>query len=148
MTKTKVLFLCVHNSARSQMAAAYLKKIGGSQFEVNSAGLEPGTLNPLAIEVMREDGIDISTNPTNDVFKYFQEGRRFHYVITVCDKEASEQCPIFPGMQEKINWSFEDPSKFTGTDAEKLQQTRAVRDKIKNAVMEFVSELSVKNEEG
>ena len=146
MTKIKVLFLCVHNSARSQMAAAYLKKFGGNQFEVDSAGLEPGTLNPLAIEVMREDGIDISTNPTNDVFKYFQEGKWFNYVITVCDKEASEQCPVFPGMQEKINWSFEDPSKFTGTDAEKLQQTREVRDKIKNAVREFVRQVSSMNE--
>lgn len=146
MTKTKVLVLCVHNSARSQMAAAYLEKFGANQFEVDSAGLEPGTLNPLAIEVMREDGIDISTNPTNDVFKYFQEGKWFNYVITVCDKEASEQCPVFPGMQEKINWSFEDPSKFKGTESEKLQQTRAVRDKIKKAVLRFVEELSRKNE--
>ena len=146
MTKIKVLFLCVHNSARSQMAAAYLKKFDSDQFEVDSAGLEPGTLNPLAIEVMREDGIDISANSTNDVFKYFQEGKWFNYVITVCDKDASEQCPVFPGMQEKINWSFEDPSKFKGTEEEKLQQTREVRDKIKNAVREFVRQVSSMNE--
>ena len=123
-----------------------LYRVGGNQFEVDSAGLEPGTLNPLAIEVMREDGMDISANPTNDVFKYFQEGKWFNYVITVCDKEASEQCPVFPGMQEKINWSFEDPSKFKGTDAERLQQTREVRDKIKNAVREFVRQFSSMNE--
>ena len=136
----KVLFLCVHNSARSQMAEAYLKKFGGNRFQVESAGLEPGTLNPLAIEVMKEDGIDISKNPINDVFKFFQEGRLFQYVITVCDLKAAESCPIFPMMKEKINWSFEDPAQFTGTHEEKLQKTRIVRDEIKEAVLNFIEE--------
>ena len=140
--KPKVLFLCVHNSARSQMAEAYLKKFAGDHFEVESAGLEPGTLNPLAIEVMKEDGIDILNNPTNDVFKYFQEGKWFMYVVTVCDKSASDRCPIFPGMKQKINWSFEDPSKFTGSHEEKLEQTRKVRDQIKEAVLNFIKEVS------
>ena len=140
MAKTNVLFLCVHNSARSQMAAAYLIKLGGEQFHVESAGLEPGTLNPLAVEVMKEDGIDISRNPTNDVFDYFKQGKWFTYIITVCDREASERCPIFPGMKQKINWSFEDPSKFAGTQDEKLAATRIVRDKIKTSVLQFVNE--------
>jgi arsenate reductase len=142
MYQTKVLFLCVHNSARSQMAEAYLKKFGGEKFHVESAGLEPGNLNPLAIEVMKEDGIDISQNPTNNVFEFFKEGRIFHYVVTVCDKEASDRCPIFPGLNKKINWSFDDPSKFGGSQEEKLASTRIVRDKIKNAVKDFIKEVT------
>ena len=136
-----MLFLCVHNSARSQMAEAYLKKFGGENFHVESAGLEPGKLNPLAIEVMKEDGIDISENPANDVFEFFKQGKTFNFVVTVCDKEASDRCPIFPGMNKKINWSFEDPSKFQGTHEDKLTATRIVRDKIKKAVQEFIREI-------
>ncbi|EIA07374.1 MAG: arsenate reductase ArsC [Flavobacteriaceae bacterium] len=139
--KKKVLFLCIHNSARSQMAEAYLKKIGGDKFEVESAGLEAGNLNPFAVAVMKEEGIDISSNQTNDVFDFFKQGRLYRYVITVCDKESSDRCPIFPGMSEKINWSFSDPSSFTGTEEEKLQKTRKVRDQIKEAVQDFVKQL-------
>jgi len=142
---TKVLFLCVHNSARSQMAEAYLKKFGGDDFISDSAGLEHGTLNPLAVEVMKEDGIDISNNTTHGVFDYFKEGKIFQYVVTVCDKEASDRCPIFPGMNEKINWSFPDPSKFTGTHEEKLEQTRKVRDLIKQAVLDFIKKIQTEN---
>ncbi len=138
MNKIKVLFLCIHNSARSQIAQAYLEKYGNDKFMVESAGLEPGTLNPLAIEVMKEDGIDISQNPTKDVFDLHKKGKRFDYVVTVCDKEASDRCPVFPGLNKKINWSFEDPSKFKGSDVEKLAATRIVRDQIKNAVQEFI----------
>jgi arsenate reductase len=137
---TKVLFLCVHNSARSQMAEAYLKKFGGDKFEVESAGLETGELNPLAVEVMKEDGIDISSNRTKDVFDFFKQGKIYNYVITVCDKEASDRCPMFPGMSQKVNWSFPDPSKFMGTEEEKLQQTRNVRDQIKQAVRDFIKQ--------
>lgn len=139
--KKKVLFLCINNSARSQMAEAYLKKIGGDKFEVESAGLEAGNLNPFAVAVMKEEGIDISSNQTNDVFDFFKQGRLYRYVITVCDKESSDRCPIFPGMSEKINWSFSDPSSFTGTEEEKLQKTRKVRDQIKEAVQDFVKQL-------
>jgi arsenate reductase len=144
MIKVRVLFLCVHNSARSQMAEAYLKKFGGDLFDVESAGLEPGKLNPLAVEVMKEDGINISQNPTNDVFDFFRQGKAFQYVITVCDKEASDRCPVFPGMSKKINWSFQDPSKFTGSEDEKLTQTRKVRDEIKTAVQVFIKEIDAK----
>jgi arsenate reductase len=142
MSQTKVLFLCVHNSARSQMAAAFLKKFGGESFFVESAGLEAGKINPLAIAVMREEGIDISENATNDVFDYFRQGRSYEYVITVCDKEASDRCPHFPGLHQKINWSFPDPSKFAGSQEDKLSQTRAVRDQIKTAVLDFVRQLA------
>jgi arsenate reductase len=139
--KIKVLFLCIHNSARSQMAEAYLKKMGGDKFEVESAGLEAGNINSFAVEVMKEEGIDISNNQTNNVFDFFKQGKLYRYVITVCDKEASDRCPIFPGMSEKINWSFPDPSSFSGTDDEKSQETRKVRDQIKQAVQDFVNQL-------
>ncbi len=89
---------------------------------------------------MKEDGIDISTNPVKDVFDFFKESKIFHYIITVYDAKASERCPIFPGIVEKINWSFEDPSQFKGTYEEKLTQTRIVREKIKKSVQEFISE--------
>ena len=143
MTLTRVLFLCIHNSARSQIAEAYLKKFGGEMFIVESAGLEAGTLNPLAVEVMLEEGIDISSNKTKSVFDFFNGGRSYNYVITVCDAASSDRCPVFPGVHEKINWSFEDPSSFTGSQKEKLDAIRMVRDKIKIAVQEFLQTHSI-----
>lgn len=142
INKIKVLFLCVHNSARSQIAEAYLNKFGEDMFLVESAGLEAGKLNPFAVEVMKEEGIDISDNQTKDVFDFFKEGKLFEYVITVCDEASASKCPIFPGMHKKINWSFEDPSQFTGTKEEILDKTREVRDKIKNAINELIDILN------
>ena len=143
MTPIKILFLCIHNSARSQMAEAYLKKYGGEKFLVESAGLETGKLNPYAVDVMKEDGINISGNETKSVFDFFKEGRRYNYVITVCDEASAASCPVFPGLHKKINWSFEDPSSFTGTHEEKMIATRKVRDQIKNAVASFLSGPSI-----
>src|SRR6202162_2681697 len=128
--KKKVLFICVHNSARSQMAAALLNKRGGTYFEAQSAGLEPGTLNPLAVEVLREMEIDISKNKTQAVFDVFKSGELFAYVITVCDESEAAGCPIFPGVTTRLHWSFADPSKFSGSLEQKLEQTRKVRDEI------------------
>jgi arsenate reductase len=142
MEKTKILFLCIHNSARSQMAEAYLNKYGGDKFIAESAGLEAGKLNPLAVEAMRQDGIDISKNKTKDVFVFFKEGRIYQYVVTVCDEANATRCPIFPGVHEKINWSFDDPSSFTGSVSEKLLKTIEVRDKIKEAVINLINKLS------
>ncbi len=124
MAKIKVLFVCVHNSARSQMSEAFLNHYYGDKFEAESAGLEPGTLNPVVVDAMKEAGIDISGNKTKSVFDYFKEGRMFKYVITVCDKTAAERCPIFPGVAEKIHWSFPDPSAIQGTYEEKLEGTK------------------------
>ncbi len=140
--KTKVLFVCIHNSARSQMAEALLKKFGGDDFEVESAGLEPGKLNPLAIEAMADIGIDISKNPTKRVFDLFKEGRMLHYVITVCDETSAERCPIFPGVTKRIHWSFADPSSFQGTHEEKLTRTIGVRKEIEAKVIEFIKMIS------
>ncbi len=143
MKKIRVLFLCIHNSARSQMGEAYLKFFGGETYEVESAGLEAGKLNPFAVKAMLMDGIDISTNKTNDVNNYHQEGRSYNFVISVCDEANAARCPIFPGVNKKSSWSFPDPSSFSGTDEEKLQFTINVRDKIKEAVKKFIRETSV-----
>ena len=138
--KKRVLFLCIHNSARSQMAAAYLQRIGGDRFDVESAGLEPGRLNPLAVAAMKDDGIDISTNGTRSVFDLFKNGRRFEYVISVCDAASAERCPVFPGVATRLNWSFADPSTFTGSEAERLKRTIEVRDEIRAQVRRWADE--------
>ncbi len=142
MTQIRVLFLCIHNSARSQMAEAYLKKLGGDKFFAESAGLEAGKLNPLAVEVMLEEGIDISKNQTKDVFDFFKEGKSFHYVVTVCDQANAARCPVFPGVHKKINWSFDDPSALAGTHQQKLEAIRVIRNKIKDAVTVLIKELN------
>ncbi len=134
----KVLFVCIHNSARSQMAEALLKKIGGKDFQVESAGIEPGKLNPIAVEAMADMGINISKNPTKAVFDMFKQGRMFNYVITVCDETSAERCPIFPGITKRIHWSFKDPSSFQGTHDEKLAKTIEVRGEIEGKVRDFV----------
>ena len=141
-TKPRVLFLCIHNSARSQMAAAYLKQIAGDRFDVESAGLEPGKLNPLAVAAMRDDGIDISHNGTQSVFDLYKSGRLFEYVVSVCDAASAERCPVFPGVTKRMSWSFADPSAFTGTEAERLERTIGVRDEIRAKVREWVDEVS------
>ena len=138
--KKKVLFICVHNSARSQMAAALLNKRCGEFFDAHSAGLDPGTLNPLAVEVLREMESDISKNKTQAVFDVFKSGELFAYVITVCDESEAESCPIFPGVATRLHWSFPDPSKFAGPIEEKREQTRRVRDKIDNQIRQFCAE--------
>ncbi len=144
--KTRVLFICVHNTARSQIAEAYLTYFAGDRFEVNSAGLEPGKLNPYVVEVMKEDGIDISGNKTKSVFDLYREGRIYSYVITVCSREAEDKCPIFPGPVNRVHWPFPDPSRFQGTEKEKLRQTREVRNAIKEKIKKFIRENSEENE--
>jgi len=132
-----VLFVCIHNSARSQMAEAFLNNLGEGVFIAESAGLEAGTLNPNVVQVMSEIGIDISRNKTQNAFDLFKQGKRYNAVITVCDAANAERCPVFPGIVKRLAWSFPDPSSFTGTQEEILNQTRAVRDWIKEKVAEF-----------
>ena len=134
----KVLFVCNHNSARSQMAEAFLKTMAGEYFEAESAGLEKGNLNPIVVDAMKEIGIDISHNETKRVFDLFLQGRFYTYVIAVCDKANAEACPIFPGQISRIDWSFTDPSSLIGTYEEKLQKVREIRDEIKEKVEEFI----------
>jgi len=134
MPKQKVLFVCIHNSARSQMAEAWLNRLCADSLEAQSAGLEPGVLNPLVVEVMKEEGIDISYKKTKAVFDIFKKGEKFDYVITVCDEASAERCPVFPGLTQRLHWSFPDPSKAIGTDEEKLQQIRPIRDAIRQKI--------------
>jgi arsenate reductase len=134
-----VLFLCVHNSARSQIAEAYCRLFGGNGIAAESAGLEPGVLNPYVVRALAEDGIDISRKATKSVFEMAKAGRSFDCVVTVCSKEAAERCPVFPGKAAvRLHWPFEDPSTFAGTDGEVMAKVRAVRDAIKDKVREFV----------
>lgn len=140
MDKIKVLFVCVHNSARSQMAEAFLKSMGGKDFEVESAGFEPGDINPIVIDVMREVGIDISQKSTKSVFDLYKIGRLYNYVITVCDAANAQRCPIFPGFSKRLSWSFDDPAEFTGSYDENLARTRVVRDQIEKQVAQFIRE--------
>jgi arsenate reductase (thioredoxin) len=141
MRKKKVLFICIHNSARSQMAEAFLNQICGSEFEAQSAGLEPGKLNPIVVEAMGELGIDISRNPTKAVFDFVKSGQSFAYVITVCDEASAERCPIFPGITTRLHWGFPDPSSFPGTHEERLAGTRKVRDAINAKIEAWCAEV-------
>ena len=140
MIQHSILFVCIHNSARSQMAEAFLNHYDGKSLIAESAGLEPGKLNPNVVKVMAEVGIDISHKGTQEVFDLFKKGRLFQAVITVCDEASAEGCPIFPGVVRRMGWSFPDPSGFTGTEEEILEQTRKVRDQIKEAVLTFIDE--------
>ena len=139
---TRVLFSCIHNSARSQMAEAFLKKFGGDRYEVESAGIEPGTLNPIVVQVMQEIGIDISQNKTTGVDELLRAGKTYDYVVTVCDEASAERCPVFPGKSARLHWGFEDPSSFEGADEEKKLMTRKVRDAIREKVVNFVNKSS------
>ncbi|MFH2108602.1 MAG: arsenate reductase ArsC [Chrysiogenia bacterium] len=140
MEKTRILFICVHNSARSQMAEAFLNEFAGERFEAESAGLEPGTLNPLVVKAMAEVGIDIAAKTTRSAFDLLRRGEWFGWVITVCDESQAEACPIFPGAGRRDHWGFPDPAAFTGNDREKLEQVRRLRDRIAAKVKEWIEE--------
>ena len=135
--KTKVLFLCTGNSCRSQMAEGFLRAYGSDMFEAHSAGTKPSTLNPLAVEVMREIGIDVSSQRSKNVTEYL--GTHFPIIVTVCDN-AREQCPIFPGPSFRDHWPFEDPALATGTHEQRLAVFRRVRDAIGDRVRTFTRE--------
>ena len=139
MNKESVLFVCVHNSARSQIAEAFLKKYGGDRFEVESAGLEPGKLNLVVVEVMKEIGIDISQNKTKSVFDFYKQGKQYDYVVTVCDESQTGKCPVFPGAGKRLHWGFADPSRFEGTQEDKLKKTREVRDQIEAKIKDWLN---------
>jgi arsenate reductase len=135
--KGKILVLCTANSCRSQMAEGYFRHLAGDRFEVTGAGLEPNMVNPKAIQVMNEEGVDISYHSSKDVDQFV--GQHFDYIITVCDN-AKERCPFVPGQAERIHWSFEDPAAAKGTEAEILAVFRKVRDQIKNRIKVFISQ--------
>jgi arsenate reductase len=124
------------------MAEAFLNLLAGDRFEAESAGLEPGTLNPLAVEVMKEIGIDISGNRTKGVFEFIKAGKLFNYVITVCDETSGNRCPIFPGYAKRLHWSFKDPSSLEGPCEKRLSKTREIRDEIRTGIEGWIKEVS------
>lgn len=138
MDKIRILFICGHNSGRSQMAEAFLKKIGEGKLFVESAGLEPRPINPLVAEVMQEIGYDLSRAKSDSVFEFFKEGRLYDYVITVCDETAAGQCPVFPGITKRLHWPFKDPEDLKGTHDEMLADLREIRDQIRDKIKDWV----------
>lgn len=123
------------------MAEAFLRRLCADDFEANSAGLEPGELDPLAVAAMGEVGIDISHNRTKSAFDVFKTGRIFGYVVTVCDETSAERCPIFPGVAQRLHWSFADPAEFEGSWEQRLALTRVVRDQIRDRVKAWCDEM-------
>lgn len=128
--KIKVLFLCVHNSGRSQIAEELLRKKAVDYFDVSSAGFEPSVINPYVAKVLQEENIDISQKSTKNVFDLYNQGNFYNYIITVCDESNQQRCPIFPGFNKAIHWNFEDPSSFKGTDEEIINKVKQVKNKI------------------
>ncbi len=137
MTKQRVLFLCTHNSARSQMAEGWLRALAGDRFDVASAGTEATRVHPLAILAMEEVGIGLRGHTSKTIDVFFSQP--WDYVITVCDS-ANERCPIFPGGTNRIHWSFDDPSQVTGTDEDKLKKFRRVRDEILTRLRQWLAD--------
>jgi len=135
----RVLFVCSHNSARGQMAEAFYNHYSHENELAESAGVEPGELNSYVVRAMAEKGFDISGNRTKCIFELYKEGHHFSHVISVCDEEVAEQCPVFPGVLKNIHWSLKDPSTFIGSDEEILQQVRAVRDSIEEYVKAYLT---------
>ena len=140
MGKKKVLFVCIHNSARSQMAEAFLNELAPDYFEAESAGIEPGSLNPIVVNAMNDLGIDISLNKTKSVQGFIDAKRAYDYIITVCDEASTERCPIFPGQGKRVHMGFEDPSSLGGGDEEKFKQTIVIRDQIKTKLQHWIEE--------
>lgn len=138
--KKKILFLCIHNSARSQMAEAYMNQFGSDRYIAESAGIEAGHLNPFVVKVMMEEGLDISHHRTKSVFDFHKQGKQFDLIVTVCDEGNAARCPVFPGLHKKLSWHFDDPSAFNGTEEDRMEQTRKVRDQIKEAVIAMLAE--------
>jgi arsenate reductase len=137
MIKPKVLFVCTENSSRSQMAEGFLRQRAGDRFDVHSAGAQPTKLNPVAVEVMKEIGVDISGHHSKDVAQFL--GQTFQYVIRVCDK-LREKCPVLPGAIWYLDWSFEDPAAAQGTASERIAVFRRIRDEIEEKTLEFIAE--------
>ena len=139
MDKIRVLFLCTGNSARSQMAEAFLRKYGGDRFEVYSAGLEPKEINPYTWKVMKEIGIDLTGQRSKHLSEYMGKVH-FSHVITVC-AQADERCPaVFPGMGQRLHWAIDDPAAFDGTDAQILNRFRRARDEIDDRIQAWLQE--------
>jgi arsenate reductase len=136
--QTRVLFVCVHNAARSQMAEAFLNRLGEGKFTGESAGFTPAPINPYVIRAMAEIGYDLSGKQANDIFVYFRQERKYEIVVKVCDLGNGQRCPIFPSTRITLNWPFPDPAGFTGTDEMIMDRVRRLRDDILARVRELI----------
>ncbi len=142
MEKKDVLFVCVSNSARSQMAEAYVKMLSDGKISAESAGYQPGVINPLVVEAMQEEGIDLHDKTTQSVFELFKKGNSYKAVVTVCYESEGGNCPIFPGMTHRLHLPFTDPATLEGTHDEKMAEVRKIRDDIKAMVQDFLDWLA------
>ncbi|TVR70867.1 MAG: arsenate reductase ArsC [Spirochaetaceae bacterium] len=145
LQRPRILIVCVHNSARSQIAEAYFHRFAEDLFEVESAGLLPGALNPYVLTVMAEEGFDLSVKIPRSVQQVYRSGRTFRYVITVCDPARERDCPAFPAPVERISWPFPDPATFSGSREEILDKVRSLRDEIRDKIEEFVARERARN---
>ena len=132
------MFVCIHNSARSQMCEAFVRHYASDRFEVHSSGIESGTLNPLVVQAMTEIGISMKGQYAKPAKEYIDRNEKFDYVVTVCDESSAERCPIFPGKHSRMHWGFPDPSALQGTDEQKLAGIRPIRDDIQQKVLAWL----------
>jgi arsenate reductase len=139
MDRQRVLFICLHNSARSQMAEGMLRAFAGDRFDVFSAGIEASTIRPEAIAVMEEIGLDIRTQESKTLERYV--GEPFDWLVTVCDT-ARQRCPVFPGVEQTAHWGVDDPAEVSGTEEERLHAFRMARDELRNRIRLFVATAS------
>ncbi len=140
MSKKRIMFVCIHNSARSQMCEAFVRHYADDRFEVHSSGIETGNLNPLVVQAMAEIGISLKGQYAKPASGYIDRGEAFDYVVTVCDESNAERCPMFPGKSERMHWGFPDPSALTGSDVEKMKGIRPIRDAIQEQVTKWLAE--------
>lgn len=136
----KVLFVCVKNSARSQMAEAFLNQLGQPDFIAESAGIEKGTLNPIVVKAMAEIGYDISNNSVDSVFDFLKQGNQYSLVVKVCDQVNGQRCPVFPNVLKTLEWNVTDPATLLGSPDEIIEKTRQIRDEIKTRVTNLIAE--------
>lgn len=135
----RVLFVCIHNSGRSQMAEAFLNELGGAEFVAESAGVDPRPINPEVVQVMQEVGYDLSGVRSDNIVHFFREGRLYEQVIYVCERGTEQGCPVFPGVRKTLHWPYPDPATLTGDEAERLESLRGIRDRIRERVEEWLA---------
>lgn len=135
----RILFVCIHNSGRSQMAEAFLNDLGSPEFVAESAGVEPRPINPDVVRVMQEVGHDLSGAQSDNIVDFFREGRLYEQVIYVCERGTEADCPVFPGVRQTLHWPYPDPQDLTGDEAERLEALREIRDRIRERVEEWLA---------
>ena len=135
----RILFVCIHNSGRSQMADAFLNELGGPEFVAESAGVEPRSINPDVVRVMQEIGYDLSDAQSDNIVDFFRQGRLYEQVIYVCERGTEQDCPVFPGVRQTLHWPYPDPAALAGDEAERLEALREIRDRIRERVEEWLA---------